>query len=119
MGSIEKWRAVRFESSYRKTPEFKAFCIAYRAAVKKQLAERGLEIVNWNNGHFYCSWFARNTATQRMVYGCCHDVRFFQDYWFSNVLIRTAKSARDYTGGANNYTTLAALGMAAARLTEV
>jgi len=103
------WAGVEFESSSRRTPQFAAFCRAYRAHIKATMGGRGYVIVKWTNGHFCCSAFIRNKATGAMAYISCSDVRFFPGDWLRHILYRSAQSDMDYTGGANHYSTLANL----------
>jgi hypothetical protein len=53
-----------------------------------------------------------------MAYASISDVRFFKNSWFDNVLIRTAKSKVDYTGGSNNYCKLEEINDYLLRLTD-
>jgi len=98
---IEKWLNHEFESSCSKTPEFTSFAKEYRKELTKQLPEN-CEIFNWSVGHFYISCFIKNVVKGKFVYLSINDVRYFIDSWYNNILIRTAKHEKDYTGGSNN-----------------
>ena len=95
---MDKWRGFHFESSSGLTEEFASFSREYHAWMKKHLPI-GAKLVEWNRGHFYCSGFIERAG--KFVYFSFSDVRFFPCGWHDNILIRTAKGAKDYTGGAN------------------
>lgn len=97
---IEKWLNHRFESSSALTPEFSNFAKDFKKELKRQLPDE-CEIVAWSRGHFYVSCFIKNKETSKFAYLSHSDVRFFPDEWYNNILIRTAKHEKDYTGGSN------------------
>lgn len=99
---IKKWLGFTFESSSSETREFRSFVRDFKKALKND-TEKDFDLVNFSKGHFECSGFLRSKENGRMVYFSISDVRSFPDDWFNNVLIRTAKNERDYTGGSNNY----------------
>ena len=100
---IEKWLNHSFESSCSLTPEFASFAKEYKKELAKQLPEN-CEIVAWNRGHFDISCFIKNNATGKFLYLSTSDVRYFRNAWYENILIRTAKHEKDYTGGRNDST---------------
>ena len=99
---IEKWLGYNFESSSGLTDEFATFAREYKRELTKQLPEN-CEIVAWSRGHFYISCFIKNKASGRFAYLSTSDVRHFSDEWYNNILIRTAKHEKDYTGGSNGW----------------
>jgi hypothetical protein len=100
---MEAWVGFRFQSSSGLTEEFAAFDRDYRSWVKKNLP-KGSALVAWSRGHFECSGFIERAG--RFVYFHTSDVRFFPDGWYNDILVRTAKSTKDYTGGMNQSTPL-------------
>ncbi len=96
---IEKWIGYEFESSSGLTQEFVNFVKDFKKAVISQLPE-GYKLVSFSRGHFYVSGFIQNSAG-KYVYFSIRDVRFFKNAWCTNILIRTAKNDKDFTGGAN------------------
>jgi hypothetical protein len=116
MKNINQWKNIQFESSAFITPQFASFARAYKKAIIDAL-DNNFELVNWNRGHFYVSAFFKNRLTEKFICVSCSDVRFFPNEWCFNILIRTAKHDKDYTGGANNYTSLYAICEDAVRLT--
>jgi hypothetical protein len=95
---LEAWRGFTFQSSSGLTEEFAAFARDYRAWVKKNLPE-GAKLDTWSRGHFEVSGFIERGG--RYVYFNTSDVRYFREEWAENILVRTAKHNRDYTGGQN------------------
>jgi hypothetical protein len=98
---IEKWLGYNFESSSSRTPEYSAFEREFKKELVKQLPEN-CELVNWSRGHFEVSCFIKNAISGRFAYLSTSDVRYFPDEWYNNLLIRTAKHEKDYTGGSND-----------------
>lgn len=112
----KKYRGRAFESSSSKTPEFIAFAMAFKADLLAQLPE-GVKLEAYHVGHFYVSGFVSRGG--KYAYFSISDVRYFRDDWVSNVLIRTAESLTDYTGGRNCYTSLSDFGHNIARLLDL
>lgn len=117
MRNINQWKNIQFESSAFVTPQFASFARAYKKAIIEALGN-DFELVSWMRGHFYISAFFRNKVTEKLIYISCSDVRFFPNEWCFNILIRTAKDDRDYTGGANNFTSLYTIYEDAMQLTK-
>ena len=94
-----------FESSCYKTPEFTSFARKFKNAIKKELATIGAELTAYSVGHFYVSGFFRiNTMKgQECYYFSLSDVRGSEFTSQHNMLYRTAKDEKDYTGGGNEY----------------
>lgn len=112
---MRNWLGYYFESSTRKTSEFKAFARDFKKALKKELPNY---IIKFNVGHFDIYCFAYNSFTGNNVYISISDVRFFRDDWYNNILIRKVINDKDYTGGMNHYTTFPEIKEMADRLTE-
>ena len=88
-----------FESSCSATPEWNSF---YRKACnffRKTLKDVADDLV-MNKGHFYFSGFFTVRETGKIFYFSISDVRHFPG---GQLLIRTAKSYKDYSGGTNQY----------------
>lgn len=95
---IEDWGAYQSD-------DFKNFSRLYKNMLKKMCKANGWELVNFNTGHYYCSWFVKNSEW-KFVYCSFSDVRHFTKDWYRNILHRVAKNEKDYTGGSNWYTEL-------------
>lgn len=100
---MNRWRNYRFESSTGPTQEFSQFARDFKKHITNALPVR-TELVKWSRGHFCISGFVKRGIS--FVYFSISDVRYFQDDWYNNILIRTAKHEKDYLGGSNNYTSL-------------
>ena len=99
---LDQWLYVEFISSCYKTEQFKAFSRVFQSELKKQLPQ-GCRLVGYHAGHFYVSGFVLNETTGKYVYFSTSDVRFFRNEWYHHLLVRTAISDRDFTGGTNQY----------------
>ena len=73
-----------------------------KSTVKKALKNAGFENIKISNGFYYFSGFA--TKNEQVIYFSIPDVR--HNRGDVDVLIRTAKDYKDYTGGGNNYAML-------------
>lgn len=83
--------------------EFKSWATKHSNQVKKSLKEFGVtKFETVSKGHFYYSMFAFSEATG-WIYLSISDVRYFP---LNQILIRTAESNKDYTGGRNQYINL-------------
>ena len=90
-----------FVSSSGLTPQFAGFYRLFKREFSKALRKTfDITEIRMSRGHFYISGFFR-LADGRIWYFSLGDVRWgaFRD----RLLIRTAKSFEDYTGGANNF----------------
>lgn len=99
---IQQWSGYNFESSSGLTEEFAQFAKDFKKYIKDNIPTNGAELVAFNRGHFCCSGFIKRG--EKFVYFSIGDVRG-NDSW-KNFLIRTAKSATDYTGGSNDWTSI-------------
>ena len=100
---INKWLTHEFESSSSTTPEFASFARDFRAHIKANIPE-GAKIARFSRGHFYVAGHIERNG--KFVYFSVSDVRHFPNDWYHRVLIRTATSEKDFTGGPNVITTL-------------
>ena len=92
-----------FQSSTGTTPEFKSFVSVFKREFKKLLQNFNATQIKINKGHFYISGFFK--VDNQWFYFSLSDVRSFQagsTHWGS-LLVRTAKDAKDFTGGKNEY----------------
>lgn len=101
--AIDAFKNWEFSSGSTTGDDFKVFARLFRNYIKKQLP-MGSELVDFSRGHYDLSGFIRKN--DKFVYFSISDVRYFPNAWCEEILIRTATSAKDYTGGSNNYTTL-------------
>jgi hypothetical protein len=90
-----------FESSSGLTQQFADFYRLFKREFSKVLKKHfDIKEIRMSRGHFYISGFFQLTDG-RIWYYSLGDVRWgsFRD----QLLIRTAKSFEDYTGGSNNF----------------
>ena len=78
---------------------------AEKSIVRKALKQANFTDIKFSNGHYYFSGFA--TKNNKAIYFSISDVRHFSPTGGgADLLIRTAKDYKDYTGGSNNYSSL-------------
>lgn len=78
---------------------FKSFATKFKNSFAKELTKKGCKITAFNKGHYYLSGFFRNSEG-KCFYFSISDVRYFS---FGELLYRTARDEKDFTGGANRY----------------
>jgi hypothetical protein len=83
-----------FESSCSVTPEYKKAKMQFRNRMKNLFGKDSVLIDSC--AHFEISGFIKKD--EKYVYFSTGDLR-----WKSNMLVRTAKHDRDFTGGHNNF----------------
>jgi hypothetical protein len=101
--TLEAFKKWTFSSGSTTGVDFKIFARLFRNYIKKNIPESA-KIVNWSNGHYYISGFIELNG--KYIYISISDVRHFPGEWHKDILVRTADSAKDYTGGSNGWTTL-------------
>lgn len=113
------WLGHHFESSTGLTSEFSLFRKQIKRFIKNALPPYLELIMPFGSLHFSFSGFIKNLETGKYVYFSCSDVRSFPDDWYYNLLIRTAKDERDFTGGMNRFIKLPSLISQAIALTSL
>lgn len=85
--------------------EAKSFVTAFRNMLKRELP-LSAEIINFKAGHYDCSGFIK--CNDKYVYVSYNIPRYnaIIDFNKRDVLYRTANHEKDYTGGANHYTSI-------------
>ena len=101
---LEKYLNYEFSSGCYTGEDYKEFERKYISYLKSLCKENGWKFVVANKNHYEFTAFLE--VDYNFIYFSISDVRFFQNEWYNNILIRTAKSDRDYTGGSNHYTNL-------------
>lgn len=87
--------------------DFKKFTKDYRNFLNRMCKNNGWELVNFYSGHYEFFCFIKNK--DHYIYLSISDVRYFDGNWYKNILFRSAKHEKDYTGGSNRYTELSNL----------
>jgi hypothetical protein len=97
-----------FESSSGKTPEFKHFARVFKKEFTQELKSIDATDIVFNVGHFYISGFF--TINGQVYYFSIPDVRGMNyclannpDSCMCQLMYRTAKHYKDFTGGQNRY----------------
>ena len=90
-------RGIIDEGCYT-SDDFKKFVRTFRSEFKKEVAKIDGENVEINGGHYYLYGFF--TLNNQPYYISISDVRHWE---ITDILIRTAKNYKDYTGGTNRY----------------
>lgn len=101
MKKIAQALKQEFESSSGLTQQFADFYRLFKREFTKALNKHiDIKEIRISRGHFYISGFFQ-LADGRIWYFSLGDVRWGS--FRNKLLIRTAKSFEDYTGGANNF----------------
>lgn len=95
-----------FESSGTLTPEFAVFYRTFKSEFTKELQSIGATNIVFSRGHFYVSGFF--TIGSQAYYFSISDVRG-SEYRMPQLMFRTAKHYKDYTGGGNCWVDIAPL----------
>ncbi len=101
---LKKYLNYEFSSGSYTGEDYKTFERKYINYLKTIAQENGWRFVSALKNHYEFSAFLE--VNYHFIYLSISDVRYFQNEWYNNILIRTAKSDRDYTGGSNHYTDL-------------
>jgi len=101
--TLAQFKDWEFTSGGTTGEDFRVFSTLFRKHISRALPADA-KLVKFHSGHYYCSGFIQMDT--RFVYFSISDVRHFPGQWHKHILIRTAKSTDDYTGGVNGYTSL-------------
>lgn len=95
-----------FESSSGLTKEFAQFFRTFKSEFTKELQTIGATNIVFSRGHFYVSGFF--TVSGQAYYFSISDVRG-AEFRMPQLMFRTAKHYKDYTGGQNRWVDIAPL----------
>src|SRR5574344_1629700 len=102
---LEMYLGYEFSSGCETGEDYKQFERKYINYLKSICANNyGWELCEVSKNHYEFTAFFR--CDSRYIYFSISDVRYSFNEWYNNILIRTADSEKDYTGGRNQYTTL-------------
>ena len=93
-----------FSSGSYTGDDFNEFNLKFKKAITKMLPVN-YTLHSWNKGHYYCYAIIKDNEG-RFIYMSISDVRYFSNEWVTNILIRTMKHDKDWTGGMNHRTDL-------------
>ena len=102
--TLQPFVGYRFSSGGYIGKDFVSFNTKFRNAIKK-LLPYGYELYDWHRGHYDCSAVIKDDYG-RFIYMSISDVRHFPNEWVEDILIRTMKHDKDWTGGSNHRTDL-------------
>ena len=88
---IDNWGSVT-------SPDFTLFTREFKSMILEQLKKIGGTDYEQRNGHYYVYGFFK--VGEQPFYISISDVRHFT---IEDILIRTAKDYKDFTGGSNHY----------------
>jgi len=114
--TLEGFKDWEFSSGGTTGEDFNIFAKLFKKHIKKCLP-LNVELVAFSKGHYYVSGFVERNG--KFVYFSMSDVRHYPGGWHNNILIRTAKHEKDYTGGSNCSTTLESFVVKVFNLLEV
>jgi len=101
---LQKYLDYEFSTGVYTGEDYKKFQNKYINYLRSICKERGWEVVNIGRGHYYFYLFIKEK--EKYIYLSIFDVRYNPNSWYNNILVRTAKHNKDYTGGQNMYTSL-------------
>lgn len=100
---ISKRGSHEFSSGCYTGEDFKAFARDFKATMKVACSSLGYTLIMGKPWHYYLSGFVK--SGDAYVYFSISDVRWSRDR-ITNVLVRSAKSDKDFSGGHNGFTGL-------------
>lgn len=106
LNTLKQYIDYEFSSGCYTGEDYKTFERKYLNYLKTICNNNNWKLVNVGKNHYCFSAFIKGGTENRYVYISISDVRYFNNDWFSHILVRTAKNEVDYKGGFNYYTTL-------------
>lgn len=102
---LKKYVDYQFSTGCYAGNDYKIFQNKYINYLKNMCEANNWQLVNICRNHYCFSVFIKSD-NGKYAYLSISDVRYNKNDWYKHILIRTAKSEKDYTGGWNNYTPL-------------
>ena len=102
--TLQPFVGYQFSSGGYIGEDFTSFNTKFKNVIKKLLPS-GYKLYSWNRGHYDCSAVIQDDEG-RFIYMSIGDVRHWPNEWVENILIRTMKHDKDWTGGTNHRTDL-------------
>lgn len=104
---LEKWYNKRIDDWGSETsPEYKNFQTNYRSVIKDFCKDIDMELHSFSKNHYEFSAVIKSNKTGKFYYISISDVRFWKNQWAEDILYRTMKHDKDWSGGSNCYSTL-------------
>ncbi|MCR4719344.1 MAG: hypothetical protein K5768_06920 [Firmicutes bacterium] len=115
---MKKWINYIFEDyESRIKSDFSDFSDDLKAEIKRQIQDFGYEIKKYSTGYFFISGFVYNPQNGRFAYFNVGDVRD-TGIWHNRILVREARSDKDYSGGINHFVNLDSIGKELQKILE-
>jgi len=108
LNDLKKYLDYEFSSGSYTGEDYKTFQTKYINYLRSLCKNNNWELLNIGRNHYEFSAFIKNELN-KYIYLSISDVRFWKNEWYTDILIRTAKTEKDYSGGYNNYTSLTEL----------
>lgn len=99
LSDLKKYLNYQFSSGGVTGSDYKSFQTKYLNYLRSICNEEGWELKKTSKMHYEFSCFIKNR--DKYVYLSIPDVRYWNNQWYDNILIRTAKDEKDYHGGVN------------------
>lgn len=97
--NYNKWLNHDFSTGCTVGKDYVQFQKAMRADLESNISNYGMEINSFQKGHYDFSAVIEKEG--KFIYISIADVRYFKNEWFTDVLYRTMKHDKDWTGGVN------------------
>lgn len=98
---LKKYIGYEFSSGPYTGDDYKQFQNKYINYLRSLCKNEGWELVNVGRNHYCFSAFIKNR--EKYLFISISDVRYFPSDWYEHILMRTAKSDKDYRGGCNSF----------------
>ncbi len=102
--NLKKYLDYEFSSDPYTGDDYKTFERLYQKYLTEICKKNSWLLADFNKNHYDFSAFVCNEYGYIYISIC--DVRYFKNWWYKNIMYRTAKNEKDYTGGRNQYTSL-------------
>lgn len=104
MKNLKPFLSHQFSSNSVVETDFKHFAREFESYIKKFLPQN-YTLHSYRPGH-YCLCGVIRSSDSKFIYFSIPDVRYFENEWYTDILIRTMKHDKDWTGGSNQSTNL-------------
>lgn len=98
---LKKYIGYEFSSGAYTGEDYKQFQNKYINYLRSLCKKEGWELVNVGRNHYCFCAFIKNR--EKYLFISISDVRYFPSDWYEHILMRTAKSEKDYRGGCNSF----------------
>lgn len=94
--TLRPYYGYRFSSGGTTGEDFRVFAVKFKNVIKKLLPD-GYNIKQVNYNHYEMSIVVTNPCA-KLIYVRISDVRFWQDAWLTDILIRGMADENDWSG---------------------